>query len=73
MRVVTKKRGKKVNAILAEAKNMPTVKVEVDKKLFDLVNQRLPGLGYETAEDFVNHAVELRFEALLGLIAKTKS
>ena len=41
---------------------MPTVKVKVDKKLYNLVTERLPGLGYASPEDFVRHAVELRFE-----------
>ena len=51
---------------------MTTVKVKVDKKLFDLVTERLPGLGYASPEDFVRHAVDLRFETLLGLIAMKK-
>jgi hypothetical protein len=51
---------------------MTTVKVKIDKKLYDLVIERLPGLGYESPEDFARHAVELRFETLLGLIAATK-
>jgi len=49
---------------------MTTVKVEVDKKLYDLVVSKLPWLGYESPKDFVCDAVALRFEDLLALIAK---
>jgi len=49
------------------------VNVILDDFLFSLIKEKLPYLGYESVEDLVKDAFQLRVEDLLRLIALSQS
>ncbi len=50
-----------------------TISLKIDDALFSLINSKLEYLGYETLEDLVKDAFQLRVEALLQLAALSQS
>jgi predicted CopG family antitoxin len=50
-----------------------TVNAVLDDAYFTLIKEKLPYLGYESLDDLVKDAVQLRVEDLLRLIALSQS
>lgn len=43
--------------------------MDIDGKTWELIKTKLPWLGYETPDDFVDDAIRRRLEDLLRLIS----